>query len=354
MSEFREVYDMVTKQGPSVRDPLERQRDRQRRSARTRKVGTIAFSAGLAIAAVLLVVLIGRGAIDRGTDRNTPARPTVLPSGSGAYLFDLDAAQPTHVAGIQTQGIESPGIAVSPDGTMIAYRGADRDGTSVLYVANVDGTDIRPLGQTAHAGVGPIGPAFSPDGSQIVYQAKGFNTLVGDIFVVDVASGETTRVTRIEPVYSTLWYMGPHFSPDGETVYYTLPGGDFAKTWDLMAVPLSGGTPRIVIRGAIGGRLSPDGRTIVYFEYTPARSIGGEMWLADADGSDARRVPKVSGDVFSARWSPDGTRIAFTDQEENSAYVVDVATGEVTRVLDEITKRIPEWVDDHTWIVGSN
>jgi Tol biopolymer transport system component len=75
------------------------------------------------------------------------------------------------------------------------------------------------------------------------------------------------------------------------------------------------------------------------------------MWLADADGTAARRFGTVRGDVFSARWSPDGTRIAFTNTERSSAYVVDVATGEVSRVLEDVVDRFPEWVDDHTWII---
>ncbi|HTG84422.1 MAG TPA: hypothetical protein VL853_06420, partial [Gemmatimonadales bacterium] len=59
-------------------------------------------------------------------------------------------------------------------------------------------------------------------------------------------------------------------------------------------------------------------------------------------------------DVFSARWSPDGARIAFTEQASKGAYVVDLTTGEVTKVLDDLTGKLPEWVDDHTWIVGEN
>jgi Tol biopolymer transport system component len=60
----------------------------------------------------------------------------------------------------------------------------------------------------------------------------------------------------------------------------------------------------------------------------------------------------VKGDVFSAKWSPDGTRIAFTDERRRSAYVVDVATGEASRVLDHVGITFPEWVDGHTWILS--
>ena len=110
-----------------------------------------------------------------------------------------------------------------------------------------------------------------------------------------------------------------------------------------------------MIRNAIGGRISPDGRTIVYFKHEPTElGFLGDMWLADADGTDAHRLGAVRGNLFSAAWSPDGTRIAFVNFKRRSAYVVDVATGEVSRVLEDVVFRFGAWVDDHTWIVGLN
>jgi Tol biopolymer transport system component len=356
MPELREVYFMVTEQRSPAPGALDRQRDRQRRSLRNRKLGTIALSAALVVAAILVVVLAGTDATNRGKRTNEPAvRPTVSPT-PGAYLFDLDTGQSTRVGGIESPGYMSPWIAVSRDGSMVAYSGNDPDGKLVIYVATADGTNIRPLEKTARLGPA-VGPQFSPDGSQIVYQAKGPGNVAGAIFVVDVATGATTRVTDLEPAFSSLWYMGPHFGPDGQTIFFTSPRTVLSgEGWDLWSVPVSGGTPNLVVRGAIGGRLSPDGRRLAYFEPNPSHDVPlrGDMWLADADGSNPRRVTGVRGDVFSARWSPDGTRIAYTDHASKSAYVVDLTTGEVTKVLEDITNRFPEWVDDHTWIVGES
>lgn len=355
MPELRELYDMITEQRSPVPGALERQRDRQHRSLRNRKLGTIALSAALVVVAILVVVLAGTAATDRDGRTEEPAvRPTVSPT-PGAYLFDLDTGQSTPVGGIESPGYQSPGIAVSRDGSMVAYAGNDPAGRLVIYVANVNGTNIRPLEKTALDGAA-VGPQFSPDGSQIVYQAKGLGNLVGDLFVVDVATGATTRLADLEPAYSSLWYMGPHFGPDGQTIFFTLPRtGSSNQRWDLWSVPVSGGPPNRVLRGAIGGHVSPDGARIVYFEPNPSRDnvFLGDLWVADADGSNPQRVTGVQGDVFSARWSPDGTKIAYTEQASRSAYVVDLATGEVTTVLVD-TLRFPEWVDDHTWIVGED
>ena len=120
MPDLREVYQTVTEQRPPAPGALGRQRDRQQRSLRNRKLGTIALSAGLVLAAILVVVLAGTGATDRGTQKNEPAdqpTPSLTP---GAYLFDLDTRQSTQFGGIASPGYESPGIAVSRDGSMVA------------------------------------------------------------------------------------------------------------------------------------------------------------------------------------------------------------------------------------------
>jgi Tol biopolymer transport system component len=352
MPELRQVFELVRNQTEPIRGAWEEQERRQRRVTRNRKIGAIALSAALAVVAAWFA-LSGSDVTGQGKESNKVAgQPAALPSEQGVYLFDLETGKAAHVAGIVPPGFESPGIAVSPDGTMVAYRGRDPERNRVIYVANVDGTNIRPLEETSATAPDTVAPQFSPDGSQIAYQGKGYGTWTGDIFLVDVATGETTRLTHLEPVASDLWYMGPTFSRDGQTVFFTRPNNDYVhRTWSLWSVPASGGKPTLVLRDAIGGRISPDGRTIVYFKYKPSpeNSFLGEMWLANTEGTDARHL--ASGDVFSARWSPDGTKIAYTDQGRGGAYVVDVTTGEISRVLKD-TDKFPEWVDDHTWIIG--
>lgn len=351
MHELKEVFEMVRNQTEPIRGAWEEQERRQRRVARNRKIGAISLSAALAVVAAWFV-LSGSDLTDQGKETNWATGPLAsLPSEPGVYLFDLEIGEATHVSGIVPPGHESPGIAVSPDGTTVAYRGTDPEGNRVIYVANVDGTNIRPLDKTAATAPDTVGPQFSPDGSHIAYQGKGYGQWTGDIFLVDVATGETTRLTHLKPVAASLWYMGPTFSPDGQTVFFTRSTSNFSTSWDLWSVPVSGGKPRLVLPDAIGGRLSPDGRTIVYFKYKPSpeNPFFGDMWVAEADGTDARRLAR--GDVFSARWSPDGTRIAYTDQGRGGAYVVDVTTGEISRVLKD-TDKFPEWLDDHTWIIG--
>jgi Tol biopolymer transport system component len=71
--------------------------------------------------------------------------------------------------------------------------------------------------------------------------------------------------------------------------------------------------------------------------------------IAHADGTNLRVL--VSGSAFGPTWSPDGTRIAYLNLENEPngrVFVVDVATGETTFVADGT---VAHWVDDHTLII---
>ena len=62
-------------------------------------------------------------------------------------------------------------------------------------------------------------------------------------------------------------------------------------------------------------RISPDGASVVYerrFVDPVGDRIRTELWIVGADGSRNRFLTAGSG----ARWSPDGTRIAFTRSVE--------------------------------------
>lgn len=96
---------------------------------------------------------------------------------------------------------------------------------------------------------------------------------------------------------------------------------------------------------------SPDERKIVYFKYNPSpeNPFLGEMWARQLE---RRRCPTPRGErqCVCAQWSPGGTKISYYEMGRGT-YVVDVTTGEITTVLKDADSW-PEWVDDHTWIVG--
>ena len=63
-------------------------------------------------------------------------------------------------------------------------------------------------------------------------------------------------------------------------------------------------------------------------------TYAGDLWLANTDGTDVRRLTSHPGQELFARFSPDGQRIAFTGQYDGGeqVYVIPVTGGEPTRL----------------------
>ncbi len=79
------------------------------------------------------------------------------------------------------------------------------------------------------------------------------------------------------------------------------------------------------IEYAADPRISPDGGQVVYVRTSMdimRDAKKSELWIMNADGSDHRRI----GTGGSPRWSPDGTRIAYTD--DGQVHVRWMDTGE--------------------------
>ena len=314
---------------------LDRQQKRQVRAARNKRIGAFAVAAAIGVGAVALVL-----ASNRSQDASTPADdvPTIAPpaTSSEAFLLDLRTRGTTTLPKALSGADD---YQVSLDGTMFAYTRSAR-----LYVAGVDGTGVH---EVPTGDLELNGPSLSPDGSLLVYQGLQRNPNVGDLFVVDLATDEVRRITDLEPRTAWWWYR-PSFGPDGETILFHLPRPSDAGTrWDVWSVSVAGGEPTLVRRDAAEGVYAPDGRTLAYLDAPRVEDDEGwnsSLWLADADGSDPRLL--VDGDFHSIRWSPDGTKIAFSSGE--AVLVVDVATGESSHVADGSA----DWLDDDTLVVS--
>lgn len=99
-------------------------------------------------------------------------------------------------------------------------------------------------------------------------------------------------------------WMDVDVSPDGRTIAFTLLG-------DIYTMPIAGGTPRRIAEGLAyeaQPRFSPDGSRIAF---TSDRGGGDNIWVMAADGSDKRQVTKEEFRLlYQPSWSPDGRFIA--------------------------------------------
>jgi dipeptidyl aminopeptidase/acylaminoacyl peptidase len=346
MPDLREVFEMVKQQTEPDQDSWAEQERRIRQNQRKRKYGAIALVAALAV----VIAVVGANNLDADDQGVAPASdgptPIVAPGPSQLTFLDL-ATGTTTGTGIVPGASE---VDVSPDGTKMTYVNTGR----AVAVANIDGSDPQPFPRSLSL-EDPTAPRWSPDGTKIVFQRRGANGVIGNLFVLDVTSGRVEQITHLPSLQAGLYYMAPTFSADGRSVLFTMPtevaSGPNGRQleWDLWTVPASGGEATLLLRNAGFADAEPNGDSITY---VALQSDGkgdptfGDAYVARSDGSGARKL--ADGETMLPRWSPDGSEIAFADQGEPGIVVVDVTTGDTQKVYG--SNEWPEWVDQQTLI----
>jgi Tol biopolymer transport system component len=154
--------------------------------------------------------------------------------------------------------------AWSPDGKSIAFQ-SNRDGPYHIYVMNTDGSNLR---QLTSGDNDDRHPSWSPDGKVIAVDTG--SEIRREIALIDIGSKNRTQITKL-----------------GMTAQFP--------------------------------SFSPDGKSIAFFLY----NLGNmDLWTVGKDGSSAAAVTKQLATeannqctfaCHAARWSPDGTKVAFSD-----------------------------------------
>ena len=204
-------------------------------------------------------------------------------------------------------------------------------------------------------------PSASPDGSKIAFLSDRDGAT--DLYVISTDGTGETRLTRTPEAESQ-----PGWSADGKEIWFTVFASDSSR---IYSIEPDGKNQRLL--GTVPGRamrLSPDGKRVLYWigTWTAMR-----LFVSDLDGSNARQLTDGSGVVWGSRWSPDGKRIAFADNDSKgvlNVYVMNAAgsdRGQVTRFpASDGRAQMPSWSPDgrklavqagakdqpgHVWIV---
>ena len=159
------------------------------------------------------------------------------------------------------------GPAWSPDGRQIVFA-SDRDGDWEIYVMNADRSDVT---QITHNPSYDGHPAWSPDGRRIAFASNRHGRR--EIYVMNADGSDVTQITH-------------NFSDAG------------SPAWSL------------------------DGRRIAFASYWDGDS---EIYVMNTDGSDVTQITHNSGGDYRPAWSPDGRWIAFNSYRDGDYKIYVIA-----------------------------
>jgi Tol biopolymer transport system component len=205
-----------------------------------------------------------------------------------------------------TAPTDDPSIALSPDGTHIAFV-ANKDRVPVLWVRSLDAVESRALPGTDYAGF----PFWSPDGRTIGFFA-------GDkLKRIDVAGGTPLAIVDVPNPRGAAW------NADGVILFSAVgrPG--------IMRVSIRGGPVEQVTRINTGSgpdhrwpQFLPDGKRFLFTSNLGTPDTNG-VYLAALDGTTPMRL--VSDDGGGRFAAPD--RLLTIRQGALQAYRFDPSSG---------------------------
>jgi len=211
-------------------------------------------------------------------------------------------------------------IALSPDGSMLAYTGTDGEGRFRIFIRYLDREAPVPVTETE----GGSYPLFSADGAWLAFVAR------GRLWKTSVAGGgQAAEICAVEEFWGGAW------GPDDRIV--------FSMRGNLYQVSAAGGAPELLAKpdaaagqsNLIAPALTPDGRGVLAI----ARSTRGDpriMVMSLADKNVAQLA--LSGrQAFVVR----GRALVYVDQA-GSLFTVPFdprrlrVTGEPRRILEGV------------------
>jgi Tol biopolymer transport system component len=229
----------------------------------------------------------------------------------------------------QDNGVGDSSPAFSPDGRWLAFSRFSFPTVSTLLLQRLS-PDLKPEGRpltVQEAGINPKAPVWTRDGRRVLF-LEGPRIMRAEI-------GKPARpfyVSTFPFSDLTLAQSGPRprllasLKNENDEIWTLSLGADGARA--------NGDPKRIVAstRGENHPRFSPDGR---WLAFRSGRSGASEVWLADADGSNARQLTHLSAYIAGyPHWSPDGQFLVFHARfpAEPQLYIV--------RISDRVVRKV--------------
>ena len=210
--------------------------------------------------------------------------------------------------------------------------------------------------------IDPAGPAdpsgtvqlTSEAGDPMGWSSDGTRLLIArdDLLFILHADGSETQVTT-DPMN----IEGAAISPDGSRVVFAGAPDDDSAPYAVYAVDAGGGPAEMLVESQNGvvrtPTFSPDGTRIAYVDDNSDVDHG--VWVMNADGSDVHQIvpDPGAGHVYGLEWSPTGDRIAlgWGGVESNGIYTFAPDGSNFTQVITDAES--PSWSPDGSQLAYS-
>lgn len=212
----------------------------------------------------------------------------------GSYARQLTSDDANH---------EDP--AWSPDGSRVAFV-LIKNGLEQIHLMHPDGTGVEPL---TPAAVKTIHPSWSSDSRRVAYCTD--DDLApprknpSEIYSMDVATHSITKLLSDGVNTYPVW------SPDGKMMAFRRMLGETNS--EVFVSDADGSNARNITNNpAFDGwpAWSPDGSMIAFASNRGNQNY--QIYTMRPDGSDVRLVAATEGRGTAPKWSPDGKTIYFT------------------------------------------
>jgi Tol biopolymer transport system component len=253
-------------------------------------------------------VQVTSGPIGAGRPRWSPAGDRIVFARGNEGIWSVSplGGSPTRITDRGTNP------SFSRDGQKLVFESERR-----LWTAAADGSDVREVAGTPDVYYTvPMGPALSPDGSQIVFfrPEAGPN---GDLWVVPADGGPAYQLTF--DLREGGW---PCWTPDGNTIVFSSARGGSRTLWQI---PVIGGEPVPLTSGAGEDDqpdISPDGR---HLAYTSVRN-SWELRVRNLEAGTERSLLRKGVEILFPMFSPDGQRIVFFGRSDSAVAIFTIAS----------------------------
>jgi Tol biopolymer transport system component len=208
---------------------------------------------------------------------------------------------PVHLIKITPFPGQKGAPTLSPDGNFVAFAssGPDRNGPTDIWVAAVNGGEIRKLTETPQ--YRETAPAWSPDGAEIAFIRDG-----NGVFIIPQSGGPERKIS------DSGTYAG--WMPDGKSLLIRDNGGDGPYCiYQAFVNTLSRRKLTEPQAGVGDGRfsISPDGANLAFIRYEHPGVA--DIYVLSMDGGPPRRLTNWNDGQFSGvAWMPNGRELLYS------------------------------------------